>query len=226
MHQAAQPITVLQGTLELALLTASTVEEYRHAIERSLEEVQRINDCFKRLRTLAHLHQAVPDGATFAASSMVKAVLMSVKERATSTGVELSRLRPRFADCEDSGPDRVRRSQGRASTALKLALSDLLLHLESGSKVFVQIEEEETADVLIRVHTDGPAQQSPWVADSQPLLVTSRRELARAIAASAGAELTFRVSRRDLLTRLPKVFSTEVHGEAKQQKGAVSLCLV
>jgi signal transduction histidine kinase len=52
LHQTTQPLTVLQGTLELALLNASTVEEYKQAVERSLEELQRVTDSFEDLRTL------------------------------------------------------------------------------------------------------------------------------------------------------------------------------
>jgi hypothetical protein len=52
LHQATQPLTVLQGTLELALLNAGTVEEYKQAVERSLEELQRVTDSFEHLRTL------------------------------------------------------------------------------------------------------------------------------------------------------------------------------
>lgn len=58
LHQATQPITVLQGTLELALLAASTIDEYRRAIERSLEELQRVTDCFKHLRAFIQLQSA------------------------------------------------------------------------------------------------------------------------------------------------------------------------
>jgi hypothetical protein len=52
LHQATQPLTVIQGTLELALLTASTLEQYKYAVGQSLEELQRLTDCFEHLRTL------------------------------------------------------------------------------------------------------------------------------------------------------------------------------
>jgi hypothetical protein len=59
LHQATQPLTVIQGTLELALLTASTLEQYKYAVGQSLEELQRLTDCFERLRTLI----CRPDGS-------------------------------------------------------------------------------------------------------------------------------------------------------------------
>lgn len=52
LHQTTQPLTVLQGTLELALLKTRTVAEYQHAIRRSLEELHRITESFEHLRTL------------------------------------------------------------------------------------------------------------------------------------------------------------------------------
>ena len=57
LHQTTQPLTVLQGVLELALLTATTVDEYKHALERSLRETRRVTDCFEHLRAVAQLHQ-------------------------------------------------------------------------------------------------------------------------------------------------------------------------
>lgn len=63
MHQASQPLTVIHGTLELALLTANTMEKYRDAVERSLEELQRLTDCFRVLRTMICQPQPAPDVA-------------------------------------------------------------------------------------------------------------------------------------------------------------------
>jgi hypothetical protein len=52
LHQATQPLTVIHGTLELALLTANTMEKYRDAVELSLEELKRVTDCFRDLRAI------------------------------------------------------------------------------------------------------------------------------------------------------------------------------
>ncbi len=57
LHQATQPLSVLQGTLELALLSARTVEEFKHAIEQSLGELQRVTDSFEHLRALTQLQR-------------------------------------------------------------------------------------------------------------------------------------------------------------------------
>lgn len=52
LHQAAQPLTVLQGCLELALTQPHTAEEYKDSIERALDESRRVAACFDRIREL------------------------------------------------------------------------------------------------------------------------------------------------------------------------------
>jgi hypothetical protein len=41
LHSLAQPLTILQGVLELALSKAETVEEYRNAVEVALGNARR-----------------------------------------------------------------------------------------------------------------------------------------------------------------------------------------
>jgi len=52
LHETAQPLAVLQGTLELALLKAHTVEDYRKACQRAIDELQRVNKHFDNVRNL------------------------------------------------------------------------------------------------------------------------------------------------------------------------------
>jgi len=51
-HQTTQPLSVLQGLLELSLIRSTTVEEYRLSIERALKELARVTICFAELRRL------------------------------------------------------------------------------------------------------------------------------------------------------------------------------
>jgi signal transduction histidine kinase len=53
LHQTAQPLTVLLGILELALLQAETITDYRESVERSLFEVTRLIDCLNQARKIA-----------------------------------------------------------------------------------------------------------------------------------------------------------------------------
>jgi len=52
LHQTAQPLTVLQGLLELSLLKSGTIEEYRSSVERAINEVQRVVAGFDHVREL------------------------------------------------------------------------------------------------------------------------------------------------------------------------------
>jgi signal transduction histidine kinase len=60
LHQTAQPLTVLQGLLELALLRSHTAEEYRNIIERAMEESRRVSGCFDHVRELVQLEEDRP----------------------------------------------------------------------------------------------------------------------------------------------------------------------
>lgn len=54
LHQTAQPLTVLQGVLELSLLKSGTIEEYRSSLKRAIDEVQRVVASFDHVRELIH----------------------------------------------------------------------------------------------------------------------------------------------------------------------------
>ena len=57
LHQAAQPLTVLQGMLEQTLIEAHTPEEYREIIVRLMGEARRVTCCFEHLRELAQVRE-------------------------------------------------------------------------------------------------------------------------------------------------------------------------
>lgn len=54
LHQTAQPLTVLQGVLELSLIKSETIQEYRQSIEMALLQTGRIVDCLNQIRILAN----------------------------------------------------------------------------------------------------------------------------------------------------------------------------
>jgi signal transduction histidine kinase len=52
LHNTAQPLTVLQGVLELALLNARTPDEYRDSCQQAIAELRQVTECFDRVRDL------------------------------------------------------------------------------------------------------------------------------------------------------------------------------
>ena len=53
LHQVAQPLTVLQGALELALIKAETVQEYKESIGTALCQTARVIECLNQMRIVA-----------------------------------------------------------------------------------------------------------------------------------------------------------------------------
>jgi len=200
LHQATQPLTVLQGTLELALADAKSVDECKRVIARSLEEVQRVSDCFEQLRTIMQLHQPVSDVTTFSVSALAKSVLRSLKDCSVAAGLECI-FQSRIADRQKSGDDRVNLSPSRVSSALRMALSEFFQHLDRGSKVFVLVEPGDL-HVLIQVTAVSPARTGPPVAAKSSPPATLRQELAQDMAASVGGQLIWDLKK--LLLQLPK----------------------
>ncbi len=58
LHQAAQPLTVLQGCLELALEGPPTADHYRRSIHQALSESRRLAACFDRVREMVQKSNA------------------------------------------------------------------------------------------------------------------------------------------------------------------------
>ena len=52
LHQLAQPLTVLQGCLELILMGTHTVDEYKRSIQQALDESRRVSAGFDHIRQL------------------------------------------------------------------------------------------------------------------------------------------------------------------------------
>ena len=62
LHQTTQPLSVLQGLLELALIESHTVGEYKHSVELALDELARVSQCFEELRRLIDLYRGGAGG--------------------------------------------------------------------------------------------------------------------------------------------------------------------
>ena len=58
LHEAAQPLTVLQGCLELALTGSLSPDDYKRSIRRALEESRRVSACFERIRSFVRTSQS------------------------------------------------------------------------------------------------------------------------------------------------------------------------
>lgn len=60
LHQMAQPLTILQGLLELSLLQAKTEEDFRISTEEALAQLQRAMHSLHQARTILRFTQSKP----------------------------------------------------------------------------------------------------------------------------------------------------------------------
>jgi heavy metal sensor kinase len=66
-HELRTPLTAIRGELEVALLTATTVEQYREAVMAAMEDCERLS---KVVRALLQLSQAETGQVTLAAETL------------------------------------------------------------------------------------------------------------------------------------------------------------
>jgi hypothetical protein len=184
LHQTAQPLTVLQGLLELSLLTSSTAEEYRGVIQRAMEQSRRISGCLDLVRKLFHFHQPAQDVSSFSVSDMARDVVASLRESYAAAGVA----------CEfcplpyDYGTDLVTASEGRVSAALALILANLPRLTKSGGTVEVAVD-ADLQNVLVRVHAQYPCLGHHDASGLDLDLMSTPLHLARTMITSAGGRV-------------------------------------
>ena len=185
LHQAAQPLTALQGWLELALVGSHTEDEYKASIRQAMEESRRVLACFNRVREMARRPHSASTSPGFAASAVVRAVLERFGSDFDAAGVEIAfHPLPEGAEVDDL----VRGSESRVSTALSLILSSSFPFLESGDQLEVSIHSHpECVDicVLARKHnSSAEASQEELIWRIAPL------ELAQSVVVSTGGSVT------------------------------------
>ncbi len=212
LHQAAQPLTALQGWLELALIGSHTEDEYKSSIRQAIEESRRVLTCFNHLRELARL----PHSASgFAISELVRAVLDRFESDFDAAGVEV---------VVDPLPDRpgvddlVRVSESRVSTALSLVLSSSFPFLESGDRLELSMTSQpETVEICVLIrkqHPDARASRPELNGRAAPL------ELAQALILGIGGTVSLGPSVFSVRLSLPRMPALSRSCDAAQTRCA------
>jgi signal transduction histidine kinase len=137
LHDTAQPLTVLQGLLELALEQAKSVGEYREALTAALSETARVTACFENVRQFVRLQQPAPDVCDFSISEIVQDVVGGLRPVVTTSSDVL-----------------VHASQGRVRHALSLLISTMALRGLGGIEVLVG---PQPLTVEVRLTVSGAA---------------------------------------------------------------------
>jgi len=203
LHQAAQPLTALQGWIDLALDGTHSEHEYKSMMKHAREESQRVLGCFDRVRESARLQQLPSCGLGVAASSMVRVVLERFESSFNAAGVTVVFHALRGSDAAN---DLGGSSQNHASTALSLIISSLFPFIKRGDKIELSMKPEETTvsiDVLVPKCTranGGFKRELNW---NIPLL-----DMARSLLLSAGGTITLGERGLSVQITLPKTSQT------------------
>jgi heavy metal sensor kinase len=148
-HELRTPITAVRGQLEVALITAKTVEEFRTAVETAMEDVERLS---KIVRSLLLLSQA--ESGQLALQTVLVDLSRSVREAsalfdlpATAKGLTLS------VDTPDHCMAQVDPVQ--FERLLMNLLSNAFKYTRSGDSITVSLSRFE-GDVVLTVADTGP----------------------------------------------------------------------
>lgn len=202
LHKTAQPLTNLQGLIEIMVArvsgeecrkflgtasedTLAGCEECRSFLKRAGEELPRLVDCFNDIRKLAGLQRPPRDITKFMLSALVTDVLETLQNDLDIGGISVI-----HADPNANGNDAlVSASHGRVFSAVHLVLMALADCLDAGDQIKIAIE-TEGANAIIRLRptkrtqSGTPAERECWLST-----LASQVEFARLMFTSVGGDL-------------------------------------
>jgi signal transduction histidine kinase len=192
LHDTAQPLTVLQGLLELTLMQAQTVEDYRESVTTALAEMARVIACFENVRQLVRLQQPAPDVYSFSISEAVQAVV----EELQTIGTKVA-----FSPAPAATEDLVHASRSRVRHALSLLISAVAVGSPGGVRILI---DAPPLPLAVRLSANESSEALP-----------AGMEMAHLVAASAGGKIQFSQTSYSVLLILPKAVvdqSTDMKG--------------
>ncbi len=180
LHQMAQPLSTIQLTLELALLNATSIEQYRDAVEGVLADMRRVVDGLQFSRTLTRFQQPATDARPVSLSRAIENALSDLR-----CTLESSQLQIMFSPYDQ---ELIQISPARLRQMLFFVLQAVQGSSQAGDVLTVDVQ--EAADRLVlrvrrinRRMGDGAVSDAPR--DEQ---VDKALALAEAIVNSAGGK--------------------------------------
>jgi heavy metal sensor kinase len=163
-HELRTPITAIRGQLEVALFTGENVEQYREAIENSLQDIERLSQIVKSLLLLSQAEsgQLALQLAPLDFAEVVADIVDQYQIPAEGAGVTLAATVPER--CEIQG-DRV-----QLERMLYNLISNAVKFTPPGGSVAVKLEpaHQPPASVLLSVADTGrgiPPDHLPHIFD-------------------------------------------------------------
>jgi heavy metal sensor kinase len=162
-HELRTPVTIVRGQLEVALMTASSEEELRAAVEAALVDIDRLSRIIRALLQLAKAEsgQIILQLKEEDLSPLTDQVMSELEIPAADKGVELR------ARVEKSCP--VLADHLQLERVLYNLIDNAIKYTPSGGSVEVRlVKQESTGTVLLEVADDGigiPAEHLPHLFD-------------------------------------------------------------
>jgi len=204
LHRTAQPLTILQGLLELMLSSVSTAEECKSSLERAIEEVHRLTSCFDDVRKLVGLQRSASDIGSVPLSMLVADVLQNLRSQLDIAGIAVVfNTQPN----EKSMNVAVNVSHSRVFNAVRLVLVTLVDCLHTGDQIKISIGRNDSNATIVF----WPLRHSqPGVIEEQYLLLSariSRLEFAQVLFSSVGGEVHLNETSGVVVMSLPAAAS-------------------
>jgi heavy metal sensor kinase len=207
-HELRTPLTILRGQLEVALFTAETKEQYREAIEDSLQDIERLGQI---VRALLLLSQAETGQVILQRSALDLAELVRDTADQFQIPAEGARVRLQVATpvvCE-ADLDRV-----QIERMLSNLLSNAIKFTPDGGEVRVTLDREENQAILTIADTGCgiPPEHLPHIFDR--FYRVGGQDPAASPEKGLGLGLSF-------VAWIVKAHQGTIHVESQQGKGTV-----
>ena len=145
-HELRTPIAVAKSTLQLALETGGSTEEYRGALQDAAEDLRRLEHLVVELLTLARLDEARElSGADVDLAQLLRDLAESFQPRVSQAGGRLV--------CE-LGEARVRGDAGELHRLFSNLLDNALRHGPAGGEIALRLRQVE-GGVEVRARDEG-----------------------------------------------------------------------
>ena len=149
MHDVAQPLAILQGKLELAVIKGGDAANYLAAIEESLGEARRVIELFSYLRELVRIARDDEPRSGVEIGALVRAAAEDAGHIARASGVEFQ------LECPERLP-LIRVSAARVRQALFYALQAVQGISRTPDTVLLAVElKGSTVEVYIANHSQS-----------------------------------------------------------------------
>lgn len=220
LHKTAQPLTALLGLLELSLQRAQTVQQYRHSVEKAIEQLQRVTDCFGHIRNIVGVQ---PSSSTprFKLRSLIDAVARDLQSKLDAAGVKLL-LHPQAGVADDLAEEEIAGSLSGHLYAMSLVISGLLTFLKSGDHIEISVEKDHS-HVLLRIQSTSAADPSSAVTNPEGESMATCLRLAQEMMAGNNSSLKVCHPPSTVFITLPRASAAVTGGRFGGEDGTACL---